>query len=70
MCERALRALSASPLSDSRQVCEQLVASLSADAREQFEALDSEVMAYPANLTELLFAYVEFHAEAFGPTPK
>ncbi len=68
--ERALRALSASPLPDSRQACEQLVDSLSDEAREQFEAFDSDFMAYPDNLTELLFAYVASHPKAFGPIPE
>lgn len=68
--EPALRAFSASPLPDSRQACEQLVESLSDDARRQFETLDSDFMAYTDNLTELLFAYVAAHPEAFGPTPK
>lgn len=68
--ERALRALSASPLPDSQQACEQLVDSLSDDAREKFESFDSDFMAYPDNLTELLFAYVTAHPEAFGPIPE
>jgi hypothetical protein len=29
--------------------------------------LDEQFMAYPDNLTELLFAYVASHPEAFGP---
>lgn len=68
--ERALRALSSSPLPDSQQACGQLVASLSVDARKSFDALDSEFMAYPDNLTELLYAYVAAHPESFGPIPK
>lgn len=46
------------------------VDSLSAEAREQFEFLDSDFMSYPDNLTVLLFAYVASHPEAFGPIPK
>ena len=68
--ERALHALSALPLPDSQEACEELVSSLSDGAREQFETFDSDFMAYPDNLTELLFAYVASHPEAFGPIPK
>ena len=48
----------------------QLVASLTAHARKNFEALDSEFMAYPDNLTELLYAYVAARPESFGPIPQ
>ena len=34
--------------------------------REQLEALDSEFITYPDNLTELLFAYVVLHPNVFG----
>lgn len=68
--ERALRALSPSSLPDAQQACAQLVDSISNEAREQFEAFDTDFMAYPDNLTELLFAYVTSHPEAFGPTPE
>lgn len=67
--ERALRAFSASPLPDSREACEHIADSLSDEAREQLDALDSEFMAYPDNLTELLFAYVAAHPEEFGAVP-
>ena len=68
--ERALLKLSPAPLPDSRETCERLVKSLSSTARKQFEKLDSDFMAYPDNLTDLLFAYVASHPEAFGPTPQ
>ena len=68
--ERALRALSSAPLPDSQQACERLVASLTTDSRKSFGTLDSEFLAYPDNLTELLYAYVASHAEAFGAVPK
>lgn len=67
--ERALRALP-TPLPASQQACARLVASLSVETREQFDALDADFFAYPENLTELLFAYVASHPEAFGPTPQ
>lgn len=34
---------------------------------EALENLDDEFMAYPHNLTDLLFAYVSNHPEEFGP---
>jgi len=42
---------------------------LTAEARSTLERLDSAFMAYPDNLTDLLFAYVCAHPEAFGPAP-
>ncbi len=47
-----------------------LIESLSDAAREQLEALDSDFMAYPDDLTELLFGFVSSHPESFGPIPK
>ena len=36
---------------------------------EKLDALDTEFFAYPSDLTELLFAFVEKHPEEFGPIP-
>ncbi len=36
-------------------------------ASSDTSSLDDAFMAYPDNLTELLFAYVAAHPEAFGP---
>jgi Domain of unknown function (DUF4375) len=38
--------------------------------QDKLESLDSKFLEYPDNLTELLFAHVAKHPEAFGPIPK
>ena len=68
--ERALRLLPSGSVPASRADADQVVGSLGEHEREQFETLDSEFMAYPDNLTELLFAYVAAHPDAFGPVPQ
>jgi len=68
--ERALRVASSAPLPESPDDREQLIESLSDAAREQLEALNSDFMAYPDDLTELLFGFVSSHPESFGPIPK
>jgi hypothetical protein len=35
----------------------------------QLDAIDREFLAYPDDLTDLLFAYVSRHPEEFGPVP-
>jgi len=67
---RALRALTPDPLPSSCEECESLVESLSEEASEQFDSLDSEFYAYPDDLTELLYDFVAANPEAFGPTPQ
>lgn len=42
---------------------------LSDNAQAQLNEIDQAFFAYPDNLTELLFAHVASHPEAFGPTP-
>jgi hypothetical protein len=37
---------------------------------DELESLDEEFMAYPHNLTNLLFAYVSEHPEEFGELPR
>jgi hypothetical protein len=39
------------------------------DTHAKLQALDQEFMAYPHNLTDLLFAYVSKHSETFGDLP-
>jgi len=70
IAEHSLLALPLSRLPDSQQACVDLVDSLREEEREQFDSLDSEFFTCPDNLTELLFAYVSNHPEAFGQTPQ
>jgi|SRR5882672_8328576 len=39
------------------------------EAGEALERLDTAFMAYPDNLTDLLYEFVRSHPDAFGPTP-
>src|SRR5437773_144759 len=64
--ERALRAVSAGPLSESKDDRERLLESVGEAARTRLEELDSEFFSYPDDLTELLFAYVAARPEVFG----
>jgi hypothetical protein len=40
------------------------------DTLGKLAELDDEFMAYPHNLTDLLFSYVSQHPEEFGMTPE
>ncbi len=42
---------------------------LSPDAAATLERLDEEFMAYPEDLTDLLYEFVRSHPGVFGPTP-
>ena len=43
---------------------------LSEKEQVKLESLDSKFFEYPDSLTDLLFAYVGKHPEAFGKVPK
>ena len=64
--ERAIAAVSTEQIPTEHDAREQLMVALNADAREKLETLSSEFYAYPDNLTELLYQYVESHPETFG----
>lgn len=65
--DRALRTASPSPLPDADAEREELIDSLPEDVHERMEELDEKFLEYPDNLTDLLFAYVAGHPDAFGP---
>ncbi|MBW8879402.1 MAG: DUF4375 domain-containing protein, partial [Acidobacteria bacterium] len=67
--ERALRALSSTPLPASQTVREELIDSAPDEVKDKLEELDQAFFAYPDDLTALLFAYVATYPEAFGPVP-
>jgi hypothetical protein len=48
---------------------DELLAALDEDQSEKLDALSDEFFAYPDDLTELLFQFVERHPEEFGPIP-
>lgn len=53
---------------DKAEAAEKLAA-LGDDVTEKLDALREQFIAYPENLTELLFQFVERHPEEFGPIP-
>lgn len=64
--ERALRVVSPRGLPREQSLREDLVDQLGQDERDALEVLDQEFLAYPDNLTDLLFAFVRAHAHVFG----
>ena len=67
--DRALRATTSSVLPPSQTAREELVDSLAESLQEQMAEFDQQFMAYPDDLTELLFRYVAGHPDVFGPVP-
>ena len=63
---RALATVSSTPLPTEHSAREQLMTTLSTDARENLETLNAGFYAYPDNLTGLLYQYVEAHPKTFG----
>jgi hypothetical protein len=64
---RALAVVAADGLPDSHSAREELIEALDAPAQAALEALDQEFLAYPDNLTDLLFEYVRLRPATFGP---
>ena len=62
--ERALALVS--PLPETHAARQQALDELDAAGRQALAELDQEFVLYPDNLTELLFAFVTEHADAFG----
>lgn len=67
--ERALAVVATGSLPDSQAERGALLDNLDDDARDALSQLDSAFFVYPDDLTDLLFAYVAEHPEAFGPVP-
>lgn len=65
LVERALAQVSLQPLATGIDEREALMNGLSADARENLDALDSEFFLYPDNLTDLLYDFVLSRPEEF-----
>jgi hypothetical protein len=63
---RALRTVSSNALPEDQGSREQLVEGLGNAARAALQSLDEEFLAYPDNLTNLLFDYVRSNPQAFG----
>jgi hypothetical protein len=67
---RALRIVSPRALPEDQGSRQQLVEALDNGARVSLESLDEEFLAYPDNLTNLLFDYVRSNPEVFGSIAK
>jgi len=63
---RAIAAVSTETLPEDQESREQLIEGLDSEAQNVLESLDQEFIAYPDNLTELLFEYIRSHPETFG----
>ena len=63
---RALRTVSPSPLPASQPDREKLLDAVAESVTDQMADLTDQFLAYPDNLTDLLFSYVAAHPESFG----
>ena len=66
ICQRAINCAFPDRLPPTAEEISSLAADFSEDTLAQLEALDTEFLAYPHDLTELLYAYVSRHPEEFG----
>jgi Domain of unknown function (DUF4375) len=70
ICRRALETAFPAGLPPTTDAIASVADSFSDEIQRQLETLDSEFVAYPHNLTDLLFAFVSKHPEEFGELPK
>ena len=63
---RALAVVATEALPVDQRLREQLIEALDETAQEALEALDQEFLAYPDNLTDLLFDFVRLRPHTFG----
>lgn len=71
ICRRASATAFPTGLPPTPDAISAMAADFPDEVLEQLEALDSEFLEYPHDLTDLLFAYVAKHPDEFGdlPTP-
>ena len=62
-------ALVPAPLPTEHDACWEVMHSLPESVAARFRLLDDRFLAYPDNLTELLFTFVAVNPDVFGPTP-
>jgi hypothetical protein len=65
--ERAIEVIA--PMAPTRKGRSAGLDALDDDRQNLLNELDSEFIAYPDNLTDMLFEYVSRHPETFGPIP-
>lgn len=70
ICLRAIMAAYPSGLPSSLEAVRSLADAFPEAVLSQLESFDQEFVAYPHNLTDLLFAYVNAHPEEFGRLPE
>jgi len=66
ICRRAINCAFSDRLPPTADEISSLAADFSEDILAELDALDTEFLAYPHDLTELLYAYVSRHPEEFG----
>ena len=70
ICRRAVAIAFPAGLPQAPKAISTAAADFPGDVLEQLGVMDNEFLAYPHNLTDLLFAYVSKHPEEFGALPQ
>ena len=70
ICRRAIASVFPAGLPPTPEAISAVAADMSDDTLEELQAVDGEFLAYPHDLTDLLFAYVSKHPEEFGTLPQ
>ena len=70
ICRRAIERTFPAGLPPTPEAISAAAADIPEEMLEELEAFDQEFMAYPDNLTNLLFAYVSKHPGEFGSLPQ
>jgi hypothetical protein len=70
ICNHALATAFPEGLPPTAEIVRSVAADFPDEILGKLELLDQEFLAYPHNLTELLFDYVVVHPEEFGTMPK
>ena len=70
ICKRAIATAFPEGLPQGTEAIRSAAADFPDEVLDSLEPLEQEFLAYPHNLTDLLFAYVSQHPEEFGDLPK
>src|SRR5579863_490760 len=70
ICDRAITVAFPGGLPPNQDLIHTVASAFPDDILDRLEPLDREFIAYPHNLTDLLFAYVSAHPEEFGTLPR
>jgi len=70
ICRRAIKCAFPGGLPPTPDAISSQAAGFSEETLQELDALDTEFIGYPHDLTELLFAYVSAHPEEFGILPQ